>query len=183
MNDTTAVLIYYNNVSAGNPSNSKLYAYDSSGENWHGPRTAINELPTTSQWKNVSLTSDVRSITTNTGSNSTTGGTLPSNFSYSGYASRLLTIQEVRKGIGLTSIPTGKVGELDNFTYLLENTKFASNSNATWAWWLENARSDDFSRAWHVNGSSRNVSHSTVLNAGDLGVRPTIEVSKTNIEY
>ena len=181
--DDTAVLIYYNNVSAGNPSNSATYAYDSSGENWHGPRTAITELPTTSQWTNVRLTNDVRSITTNTGGNTTTGGTTPSNFSYSGYAARLLTIQEVRKGTGLTSIPTWKVGELDNFTYLLENTKFSSNGNAALAWWLENARSDYSTGAWYVDGSYRYVSSSSVSNAGVIGVRSAIEVSKTNIEY
>ena len=183
MNDTTAVLIYYNNVSAGNPSNTKNYAYDSSGENWHGPRTAITELPTTSQWTNVSLTNNVRSITTNTGGNTTTGGTLPSNFSYSGYASRLLTIEEARQGTGITGIPTWKVGELDNFTYLLENTKFASNSNSVWAWWLENARSDNSTNAWNVNGSYRYVTDNTFSNDGGLAVRPAIEVLKTNIEY
>ena len=183
MNDTTAVLIYYNNVSAGNPSNTKNYAYDSSGENWHGPRTAIAELPTTSQWNNVSLTNNVRSITTNTGGNTTTGGTLPSNFSYSGYAARLLTIQEVRQGTGLTSIPDWEIGELDNFTYLLENTKFASDSNSAWSWWLENTRSDISMNAWHVNCSYRYAGSITVSNVGEDGVRPVIEVSKTNIEY
>ena len=183
MNDTTAVLIYYNDVNSGNPNNKTTYSYDSSGENWHGPRTAITELPTTSQWTNVRLTNDVRSITTNTGGNTTTGGTTPSNFSYAGYAARLLTIQEVRKGTGLTSIPTWKVGELDNFTYLLENTKFSSNGNSAWAWWLENARSDNSTDAWLVDGSHRVVNINTVSNVVGLGVRPAIEVSKANIEY
>lgn len=178
-----ATLIYYNNVSSGNPNNKTTYSYDSSGENWHGPRTAITELPTTSQWTNVRLTNDVRSITTNTGGNTTTGGTTPSNFSYAGYAARLLTIQEVRKGTGLTSIPTWKVGELDNFTYLLENTKFSSNGNSAWAWWLENARSDNSTDAWLVDGGHRVVNINTVSNAVGLGVRPAIEVSKANIEY
>ena len=172
-----ATLIYYNNVSSGNPNNKTTYSYDSSGENWHGPRTAITELPTTSQWTNVRLTNDVRSITTNT------GGTTPSNFSYAGYVARLLTIQEVRKGTGLTSIPTWKVGELDNFTYLLENTKFSSNGNSAWAWWLENARSDNSTDAWLVDGGHRVVNINTVSNAVGLGVRPAIEVSKANIEY
>ena len=183
MNDTTAVLIYYNDVNAGNPSNTKNYAYDSSGENWHGPRTAIAQLPTTSQWTNVRLTNDVRPITTNTGGNTTTGGTLPSNFSYSGYAARLLTIQEIRQGTGLTSIPTWKVGELDNFTYLLENTKFSSNGNAAWAWWLENARSDTSASAWRVLGDYNNVNSYTVSYAGGYGVRPAIEVLKSDISY
>ena len=183
MDDTTAVLIYYNNVSAGNPSNTKNYAYDSSGENWHGPRTAIEQLPTTSQWSNVRLTNNVRPITTNTGGNTTAGGTLPSNFSYAGYAARLLTIQEVKKGTGLSNIPTLQVGELDNFTYLLENTKFANNSNVAWAWWLENSLSDNSVNAWFTYGHGRYVNYNTVSDAVGYAVRPAIEVSKSNIEY
>ena len=183
MDDITAVLIYYNNVSAGNPSNTKNYAYDSSGENWHGPRTAIEQLPTTSQWSNVRLTNNVRPITTNTGGNTTAGGTLPSNFSYAGYAARLLTIQEVKKGTGLSNIPTLQVGELDNFTYLLENTKFANNSNVAWAWWLENSLSDNSVNAWFTYGHGRYVNYNTVSDAVGYAVRPAIEVSKSNIEY
>ena len=183
MDDTTAVLIYYNNVSAGNPSNTKNYAYDSSGENWHGPRTAIEQLPTTSQWSNVRLTNNVRPITTNTGGNTTAGGTLPSNFSYAGYAARLLTIQEVKKGTGLSNIPTLQVGELDNFTYLLENTKFANNSNVAWAWWLENSLSDNSVNAWFTYGHGRYVNYNTVSDAVGYAVRPAIEVLKTDIDY
>ena len=175
-----ATLIYYNNVSSGQPAN-KTYAYDSSNENWHGPRTAIAQLPTSSQWNNISLKNSTRAILNENGGNTTTGGTLPSNYSYTGYAARLLTIQEVRQGTGLTSIPTWKVGELDNFTYLLENTKFSSNGNAAWVWWLENPRSDNSADAWRVGGSNRYVNFSTVSDS--LGVRPAIEVSKTNIEY
>ena len=179
----TAVLIYYNNVSVGNPSRNSAYAYDSSGENWHGPRTAIAQLPTTSQWTNVRLTNDVRSITTNAGGNTTTGGTTPSNFSYAGYAARLLTIEEVRQGTGITSIPKFKVGELDNFTYLLENTRFASRSNSALAWWLENARSDHSADAWDVYGYTRYVHSDTVSYGGVSGVRPAIEVLKSDISY
>ena len=183
MNDTTAVLIYYNNVSSGKPSKNFTYAYDSSGENWHGPRTAIAQLPTTSQWNNVSLTNNVRSILNESGSNTTTRGTLPSNFSYVGYSARLLTLAELRQGTGISNIPTWKPGELDNFTYLLENTRFASNSNAIWYWWLENPCSYNSTDAWYVSCYSRIVSGSTVSYVGDRGVRPAIEVLKTNIEY
>ncbi len=179
----TAVLIYYNNVSAGNPSNTKDYAYDSSGENWHGPRKAISQLPTTSQWKNVSLKNTTRSILNENGGNTTTGGTLPSDFSYAGYATRLLTIEEVRQETEITSILPWEVGELDKFNYLLENTKFASNNNSAWAWWLENARSDNYTHAWIVYGIGRNVHNYVVSDAGAIGIRPVIEVSKTNIEY
>ena len=129
------------------------------------------------------MTNDVRSITTNAGGNTTAGGTTPSNFSYAEYAARLLTIQEVRQGTGITSIPTLKVGELDNFTYLLENTRFASRSNSALAWWLENARSDYSTIAWNVYGNRRYVNHNAVSDAGDYGVRPAIEVLKSDISY
>ena len=181
----TAVLIYYNNVSAGNPSNSATYAYDNSGENWHGPKTSITQLPTTTQWSNISLKSTTRTILNDKNTNTTTGGTLPSNFSYKGYSSRLLTIQEIRQGTGVNDIPTWKVGELDSFTYLLENTKFSNNINTSYSWWLENSRSDYFENAWFVHGYYRYVynNYYTVSNARVSGVRPAIEVSKTNIEY
>ena len=183
MDDSTAVLIYYNNVSNGKPSNSTTYAYDASKENWHGPRTAIEQLPSTSEWRNVSLTSNVRAILNENGTNTTTGGTLPDSFSYAGKSARLLTIQEVRKATGNKDIPTWKTGELDNFNYLLENTKYSNGSNAAWAWWLENSRSGLSGYAWSVGGNGRSVSSSTVSNAGVYGVRPAIEVLKSNISY
>ncbi len=183
MDDSTAVLIYYNNVEKGKPSNSKFVAYDSSGENFHGPRTAIEELPSTSEWRNVSLTSNVRSIIAQDGTNSTTGETLPSNFSYSGKAARLLTIQEIRKATGNKDIPTWQAGELDNFNYLFENTKYSNGSNAAWAWWLENPHSGNSDHAWYVLGRDRYVSRIAVSDVENRGVRPAIEVLKSNIEY
>ena len=183
MDDSTAVLIYYNNVEKGKPSNSKLVAYDKSGENWHGPRTAIEQLPSTSEWRNVSLTSNVRSIIAQDGTNSTTGGSLPSNFSYSGKAARLLTIQEVRKATGNKDIPTWQDGELDNFNYLLENTKYSNASIGNYGYWLENPHSGYSGNAWLVHGNARRVHYSAVSSAGGYGVRPAIEVLKSNIEY
>ena len=105
----TAVLIYYSNVENGKPSNSKLVAYDISGENYHGPRTAIEELPSTSEWKNVSLKNTSRSISAissnGDATNVTTGGPLPNSYSYLGKAARLLTIEEISKAIG-REVPT-----------------------------------------------------------------------------
>ncbi len=181
--DNTAVLIYYNNVSKGKPSNSKLVTYDASGKNFHGPRTAIEQLPSTSEWRNVSLTSNVRSIIAQDGTNQTTGGPLPDSFSYSGKAARLLTIQEVRKATGNKDIPTWQAGELDNFNYLLENTKYSNASIGNYGYWLENPHSGTSDNAWFVLGTDRDVSFNTVSFAGYIGVRPAIEVSKSNIEY
>ena len=181
MNDSTAVLIYYNNVSKGKPSNSTTYVYDASRENFHGPRTAIEQLPSTNEWRNVSLTSSVRNIVTENGTKTTTGGTLPDSFSYAGKAARLLTVQEVRKATGINGIPTLKTGELDNFNYLMENTKYSSSS-LTYGYWLENPLSGDFADAWYVHGEYRNVRRSPASSAGH-GVRPAIEVLKSNISY
>ena len=187
MDDSTAVLIYYNNVSNGKSSNSKLAAYDLSGKNNNGPVTAIEELPSTSEWRNVSLKNTFRSISAISSNgeetNKTEGGTLPDSFSYAGKAARLLTIQEVRKATGISNIPTWQDGELDNFNYLLENTKYSNGSNAAFAWWLENPNSGYSGSAWIVYVSHRNVDNHTVSDAEVYGVRPAIEVLKSNIEY
>ena len=180
--DNTAVLIYYNNVSKGKPSNSKLVTYDASGKNFHGPRTAIEELPSTSEWRNVSLTSNVRSIIAQDGANSTTGGSLPVSFSYSGKAARLLTTQEINNACDIEA-GHWMAGELDTCNYLMENTKYSNASIENYGYWLENAHSGDSDYVWGVNGYGRDVSGFTVSNARVFGVRPAIEVLKSNIEY
>ena len=178
----TAVLIYYSNVSAGVPSNSTTYAYDSSNNNYYGPRTAIQQLPTTSQWK-TTLTNTKRQITTETGTTSTSGGTLPTAFSYEGYAARLLTAQEVNAGCGFT-VGSYKTGELSTkCKYLMENTKYSNASNKAYGEWLENSRAADSNDVWRVNDYRRYVGYNYVNRADSSGVRPAIEVSKSDISY
>ena len=180
----TAVLIYYSNVSAGVPSNSTTYAYYSSAnENWHGPVTAVQQLPTTSQWK-TTLTNTKRQITTETGTTSTSGGTLPTAFSYEGYAARLLTAQEVNAGCGFT-IGSANTGELSTkCKYLMENTKYSNASNKAYGEWLESPRAADSRYVWNVYGYYRYVSNSYYATDADFyGVRPAIEVSKSDISY
>ena len=180
--DSTAVLIYYNNVSKGQPSNSKAYAYDSSGENFHGPRTAIEQLPSTSEWRNVSLKNSTRAILNENGGNTTKGEKLPSNFSYSGKAARLLTIQEVREATGI-KVPTWNVGELDKCNYLMENTKYSNASIGNYGYWLENPHSGFSGDAWATLVNKRFVSNPSVSNFVERGARPAIEVLKSNIKY
>ena len=182
MDDSIAVLIYYNNVSNGKPSNSTTYAYDASGKNWYGPRTAIEKLPSTSEWENVSLTSNVRSIVTENGTNSTTGGPLPDSFSYAGKAARLLTTQEINKACNIT-VGTATTGELDACNYLMENTLYSNPDIGNYGYWLENAQFDNSYAACRVASTYRGVGSYDVSNAGISGVRPVIEVPKSNIEY
>ena len=178
----TAVLIYYSNVSGGVALNSTTYAYDESKENWHGPVTAIKQLPTTSQWK-TTLTNTTRQITTETGTTATSGGTLPTAFSYEGYAARLLTAQEVNVGCGFI-VGTAKIGELSTkCKYLMENTKYSNASNKAYGEWLESPRTANSDTVWRVNGNYRSVDYDYASTAAYNGVRPTIEVAKTNIDY
>ena len=177
----TAVLIYYNNVSGGVASNSTSYAYDSSNENWYGPVTAVKQLPTTSQWK-TTLTNTKRQITTETNTTSTAGGNLPE-FNYEGYAARLLAAQEVNVGCGFT-VGTAKIGELSTkCKYLMENTKYSNASNKAYGEWLEIPRTANSDTVWRVNGNYRSVDYDYASTAAYNGVRPTIEVAKTNIDY
>ena len=180
----TAVLIYYNNVSDGVASNSTAYAYDESGSNNNGPITAIKQLPTTEQWKNVSLTNTIRTITNQNGGNTTPAGSLPTAFSYNGYAARLLTYQEVYNGcydgtIGINEIK----GISSKCKYLMENTKYSSSRLETYGEWLESPDTSYSYSSWYANAYNNNIQFSVVLYAGRAGVRPAIEVAKTNIEY
>ena len=176
----TAVLIYYNNVSGGVSSNSTIGVYDSTDENWHGPQTAIKQLPTTNQWK-TTLSNTKRQITTETGTTSTTGGTLPE-FTYEGYAARLLTAQEVNAGCGVTVGSTSS-GELSTkCKYLMENTKYSNSTIKTYGEWLESPCASYPSYVWYVNSSNSDVDYSRA-NYDIQSVRPAIEVAKTDIVY
>jgi hypothetical protein len=181
-NNDYAVLIYYNNVLSGSSSNSN-YAYDSSGSNNNGPVTAITQLPTTDQWSNVSLLNTKRAIITETGTTSTSAGTLPTAFSYEEYAARVLTVKELESGCSIT-VGSLKIGELSSkCQYLMENTKYTNSNNATYGLWLETPNASGSNHAWRVSAVSRYVANGNVSNTGYAGVRPVIEVLKSDIKY
>jgi hypothetical protein len=182
-NGNYAVLIYYNNVSGGEPSNSTKYAYDSSGSNNNGPLTAIKELPTITKWNNISLSNIKRTITTETSGTTTSAGTLPDLFSYEGYAARLLTVQEINTGCSITvgNITTGELSS--KCKYLMENTKYTNSSNATYGSWLETPSSSHSNRAYVISVNNRYVTRDVVSGTNYFGVRPVIEILKSDIEY
>ena len=175
----TAVLIYYNNVSGGLASNSTSYAYDVNGNAYtNGPITAKGQLPTTSQWKNVSLINATRNITDEKNT------VRKSAFSYAGYAARLLTYQEVYNGCyDGTTIITSTKGLSSKCKYLMENTTYSSSGLTTYGEWLESPDASYSDGAWSVGAYSRSVNYSGVSNADNYGVRPAIEVLKSNISY
>ncbi len=169
-----ATLIYYSNVSGGVPDNTKLYAYNTNYSDYLGPQTAIKQLPTTTQWKNVKLSNTTRNITDEKKT------VRVNNFSYSGTAARLLTAQEVNKGCG-TTVGSWKNGGLDTCQYLMENTTYASSSLNV-GYWLESPNSSDASFAWYVNALVCSDSN-TRVNDPSYAVRPAIEVLKSKILY
>ena len=184
-NDNIAVLIYYNNVSNGTPSNDTYYQYYTIAENWHGPLNAMSQLPTTTQWKNVKLSQTSRKLVNEYGTTSSKDGhSYPETLDYSNYASRLLTMAEVKK-LTTAYIPSWKNGELDAHLYLVENTNFSKKDNSKFdGYWLETPRNTMSNHGWIIYATARRV-HSVEVQRTDVlvGVRPVIEVSKNDILY
>ncbi len=171
-NSNYAVLVYYNNVAAGVANNNMGSAYDSEcipKEN--GPKTAVGQLPTTEQWKKVSLYSTTRKI-----KDEKDGEYI--DFNYAGRAARMLTTQEVEAACGIT-VGSYTIGELDGCQFLMENTYYTSPS-LLGGYWLENVLSSLTYGSWHV-GSDYRRANSITSTVGNLGVRPAIEVLKYKI--
>ena len=156
-------------------------------DNWHGPLTVMKQLPTTSQWSNVSLKSDTRAIIAEYQSThdspTTPGGTLPTDFSYEGYAARLLTAKELMAGCNLTEVGGFTSGELDSCNYVTENTKYAKESIGSHGHWLETPLESSSDDVWLVDVGIHNVSYYYAYNASYYGARPAIEVPKSKISY
>ena len=171
----------------GAASNQSTFAYDSTGNNWYGPRTIITQLPTTTKWSNVNLNSNTRAILGEYRDAHdvaiTNGKTYPTSYSYVGYSARLLTVKEMMRGCGLTRVGNYTSGELDSCYYLMENTKYSKDSLASYGYWMETPHSNDLSLVWIVSGKNRYASHNYANYASGNGVRPTIDVSKSKIIY
>ena len=196
-NDGVAVLIYYSNTVNGNPNNTTTVSYDSThgdnvSENWHGPLTAMTHLPTTGQtgqWKNVSLSSNIRSILNEKGEGIIGNGSniLPASFNYVKddvpLATRLLTSQELENGCGISVDAYTNGGLYLNCEYMLENTQY-TNGSLTDGFWLETPFSPTSYFAWFTYADVGSVgSSSFVSEMNSFGARPVIEVLKTDIDY
>ena len=163
----TALLIYYNDYVQS------TVAYDINGVD--APVDAIANLPTTTQWPNVSLTNTIRDIKDETGTVKKSG------FDYGNKAARLITYGEVQSACGAGT--TYSAGYLDNCNYLLENTKYANSSNPTQGTWTETAYSSSGRNAWFTYAIDRRINVGYTYNTTIVSARPVIEVPKSNIEY
>ena len=65
----------------------------------------------------------------------------------------------------------------------MENTKYSNASNQAYGEWLESPRTANSNAVLGVRGSHRRVNNYYADTADYNGVRPAIEVAKTNIDY
>ena len=80
--------------------------------------------------------------------------------------------------INMETLEIGKICE-----FVFENTKYSSSSIGTYGHWAENPYSGYAATTWYVRGNHRGVGHNTVDFADLGGVRPAIEVLKSEISY
>ena len=176
---SNSILIYYTNMN-----DQTMYAYDSSNQNYHGPRTAYSYLPDTSTWNNPGLIAPgTRSIVAENGNGSTSGGTIES-FTYTDKAARFLTSQElVNACSSISSVGNFTIGELDGCNWLMENIGYYEKDSGTrsYGYWLETPRSSFTDSVWDVSGNYRRVSDTSASHATNGGVRPVITVLTSNI--
>ena len=181
-NSDVGVLIYYSNTYNGTASDSGV-VYNSNDTNYNGPVTAVTHLPTTTQWNNISLYKTNRQILAENNATSTSGGNLPTTFSYSGKAARLLTYQELYSACYNTTKAISSTGGLNNCNFLFENTNYSSSSLSTAGTWLETPSASSSNVVYIAHSLLRNSSRNYHANNDDYGVRPAIEVLKSDISY
>lgn len=196
LDTNTAILLYYSNTENGVASKQATVAYyDENHASWYGPLTAIKQLPTIKQWSNVRLIKPVRAITTEVGTSTTkcefaSGGDLPTNFDYSKYAARMLTIQEILSACNISSERPGGTsfkGIPKSCLYMFENTVYASYYPGSIGWWTETPLACDHIHVYRVEQYRLSWGGYLSISTADLsthyGTRPAIEVAKSNISY
>ncbi len=173
LNSNTAVFIYYMYKYSGSNSlgNAPNVYYNSNylppgPYTKTGPVTAVLSLPKESEWPNVSLVNPIRNITNGNGT------VVVSGFSYSGYAARLPSKNEI-----VASCPTSEtLYGIDKCQFLLENTSYISSGQPIQDIMTETIDND--SGVWTINATGRQM-QSTVY----AGLKPVIEVPKTRMSY
>jgi hypothetical protein len=186
-NDKVAILVYYSNTDDGVASTTNV-AYDCSGQNYNGPVTAISELPTTTQWSNIRLYKSTRQILAQNNATAIREIILlPTNYDYSGYSARLLTYQEINHGCYDYNIDIGNTKGLStNCKFLFERTKYATSSSETYGSWAETPYSSNMNLVSNWSALNRIAGYfdaDYVQNSNGFGVRPAIEVLKSEISY
>lgn len=173
LNSNTAVLIYYIYTYSGSNAfgNAPNVYYNSnylpSFYTKAGPVTAVLSLPEESEWPNVSLVNPIRNITNGSGSVVVPG------FSYSGYAARLPSSDEID-----AACPNGGTlhGYDEKCLFLLESTRFYAVGHPVSDILTETICND--STVYSINSTQRQMQ-----SYPGGGLKPVIEVPKTRMSY
>ena len=168
--------------------------YDSSDFNYNGPVDAYTQLPSTTQWKNVSLYKSKRQILSNkleyaNGKKVTYNDveySLPV-FDYGDRAARLGTIYEINTFCPLSIGVKGELNsahllDCDNVTFLFEKSGYTYDNSVS-GYWLENPRFDETYDIFYFINAFMWISKGDNAGSGHYAVRPFIDVPIDRIEY
>ena len=165
-----ATLIYYKSI------NTSEY---NSNDNSFGPsNNLLSKLPG-NNWDNPKLIKNMtRQIYNELGTTTTTGGGLP-NFNYKDKSARLITYNEIKTATSGSDVTASDA--LSNYNFLLENTDYSrATCTENCNYWTETPLSSNNTSIWIVDGTANNL---ITMGGGTttVGLRPVIEVLKTNI--
>lgn len=176
-NSEYAVLIYYKSIAVSEYNTKNSYT---------GPKNAYEELPSTKEWSNSKLNTNMtRQIKNQLGGTTTNGGANTiTQFTYRDSAARFLTTQELEYACGKV-VDAWPNDRLDSCIYLEENTNYAGKSAFTpiqLGWWLETPAEDNktYYQAFNVSNANYVPRMNTSL---ENEVRPAIEVKYEDIDY
>ena len=181
MNENVAVLIH---SSVG--TSSKFSSSEGTG-----PSLAKNKLPSSDEWNNISLTNTSRIIKNGELGLTISSGTreITNPFSYEGYTSRFLSLEDLKNmdsSLYSTYLNPAR-GDLDNYIFLLENTRFETGNNTKYqGYWTETLKDSnpEFTYGqvpvFFINGQRRTID-AKQWSANDFGVKPVIEVRLSDI--
>ena len=191
-----AVLMFYNNTHQEDGT----LQYTCVGDSVNGgqiysstPTTGPDgyELPTTSQWSNVSLHSTPRQLYNENGTTAFGNNSTLSTASYSGKAARLATTQEIEAATGISVSSMTAANSLIDYKYLFENSKVlpsadstANNLTCRSNYWLETPKASG-GNEWRMDGSTSSKYNLGYANGGSSSksaTRPVIEVPTKLIE-
>ena len=163
-----AYFIYYTDLN-----DHEKYMYYELEENYHGPLTAYQYLPSKDEWPNPGLIKPGKRQIINALGNSSTNGTPLDIFDYGDKVARLPTMQEVT--IGCPS------DVADACLFLVEDVAwFEKNTSGTHSYWTETPLGTELTNIKVVGHDSKIW---TTLSTIEHPVRPLITVSISNIEY
>ena len=165
-----ATLIYYKNINNGE--------YNSNDNSFGPSNNLLSKLPD-NNWDNPKLIKNMtRQIYNELGLATTTGGDLP-NFNYKDKSARLITYNEIKTATSGSDVTA--TDALSNYNFLLENTDYSKETcTDNCNYWTETPLSSSNKAVWIVDGTASNL---ITIDGGTttIGVRPVIEVLKTNI--